>query len=399
MDGKISTVAGNGTGVFSGDGGPASSAPLSPDGVAVAGDGTLYTADHYQNRIRRVGVDGKISTVAGNGTSGFSGDGGPASSAQLYSPLGFPSGVAVAGDGTLYISDVGNNRIRKVTFATAASPAISSLSPAAATAGGPGLTLTVTGSGFVASSTVQWNGGLLATTYVNAAQLTAAVPTGLVASSGTASVAVTTPGSGTTGALIFTITPSPPGPSITSLSPASAIAGGSQFSLTVNGAGFTNTSKVQWNGASAGSTFFISANQLQASISNDRILTAGTASITVQNANGAISNAVSFTITPPAPPFITSLSPSSATAGGAALTLRANGTGFSGGSNLQWNGSALPTSFELTTNQLIATIPASLIATPGTASLTVIIPTGTVSNTVSFPITGPDSRSSGRCRL
>ena len=210
MDGKISTVAGNGTGVFSGDGGPASSAPLSPDGVAVAGDGTLYTADHYQNRIRRVGVDGKISTVAGNGTSGFSGDGGPASSAQLYSPLGFPSGVAVAGDGTLYISDVGNNRIRKVTFATAASPAISSLSPAAATAGGPGLTLTVTGSGFVASSTVQWNGGLLATTYVNAAQLTAAVPTGLVASSGTASVAVTTPGSGTTGALIFTITPSPP---------------------------------------------------------------------------------------------------------------------------------------------------------------------------------------------
>ena len=111
VDGKISTVAGNGSDGFSGDGDPASSAQLSfPNGVAVAGDGTLYIADTYNNRIRRVGVDGKISTVAGNGTSGFSGDGGPASSAQLSSP----SGVAVAGDGTLYIADTFNSRIRRV---------------------------------------------------------------------------------------------------------------------------------------------------------------------------------------------------------------------------------------------------------------------------------------------
>ena len=111
VDGKISTIAGNGTSGFSGDDGPASSAQLYyPRGVVVAGDGTLYIADTYNNRIRRVGVDGKISTVAGNGTSGFSGDGGPASSAQLSSP----SGVAVAGDGTLYIADTYNSRLRRV---------------------------------------------------------------------------------------------------------------------------------------------------------------------------------------------------------------------------------------------------------------------------------------------
>jgi sugar lactone lactonase YvrE len=109
--GIITTVAGNGTFGFSGDGGPATSATLSdPYGVAVDAAGNLYIVDQLNNRIRKVDTSGTIATVAGNGTPGFSGDNGPATSASLYSP----SGVAVDAAGNLYIADTSNQRIRKV---------------------------------------------------------------------------------------------------------------------------------------------------------------------------------------------------------------------------------------------------------------------------------------------
>ena len=110
----ISTVAGNGTRGYSGDGGAAVGAQLDfPDGVAVDGAGNLYIADRDNHRIRKVDSAGVITTVAGDGTRGFGGDGGPAMAAQLF----FPSGVAVDGTGNLYIADTGNNRIRKVDAA------------------------------------------------------------------------------------------------------------------------------------------------------------------------------------------------------------------------------------------------------------------------------------------
>jgi len=109
--GTISTVAGNGSFGFSGDGGPATSAALfGPDGVAVDSAGNLFIADSANARIRKVTPAGMISTVAGNGTLGFSGDGGPATSAELSGPLG----VAVDSAGNLFIAD-GYTRVRKVT--------------------------------------------------------------------------------------------------------------------------------------------------------------------------------------------------------------------------------------------------------------------------------------------
>lgn len=111
-DGIINTVAGTGThGGFSGDGGPAMLAELdTPDGLALGPDGSLYIADYENHRIRRVAPDGVITTVAGTGADAFGGDGGPATQAQL----GFPADVAVGPDASLYIADTGNNRIRRV---------------------------------------------------------------------------------------------------------------------------------------------------------------------------------------------------------------------------------------------------------------------------------------------
>jgi RHS repeat-associated protein len=109
-DGIITTVAGNGSDDFSGDGGPATQAELGPMSVAVAPDGSLYIADTSNNRIRRVDPMGIITTVAGKGTYAFSGDGGPATQAGIGSPYG----VAVAPDGSLYISERGSHRVRRV---------------------------------------------------------------------------------------------------------------------------------------------------------------------------------------------------------------------------------------------------------------------------------------------
>ena len=109
-NGIINTVAGNGTSDYSGDGGAATNAGISASGVVVDATGNLFIADLDSNRIRKVGTNGIINTVAGNGTNGYSGDGGAAINAKLNQPWG----VAVDGTGNLFIADSGNNRIRKV---------------------------------------------------------------------------------------------------------------------------------------------------------------------------------------------------------------------------------------------------------------------------------------------
>ncbi len=114
LNGQITTVAGNGTGGFSGDGGPATAAQLNyPYDVASTPDGGFLIADHNNQRIRKV-LDGQITTVAGTGTSGFSGDGAAATSARIS----FPTSIASTPDGGFLIADQNNHRVRRVLDGT-----------------------------------------------------------------------------------------------------------------------------------------------------------------------------------------------------------------------------------------------------------------------------------------
>jgi sugar lactone lactonase YvrE len=108
--GTITTVAGTGQEGFSGDGGPATEAKFEANALALDRKGNMYIADTENNRIRKVDRDGIIHTVAGAGKEGYSGDGGPATEAALN----LPTGIAVDGEGNLFIACHHNSRIRKV---------------------------------------------------------------------------------------------------------------------------------------------------------------------------------------------------------------------------------------------------------------------------------------------
>ena len=139
--GILSTIAGNGKQGYSGDGGPATSAALNgATGMAVDSAGNLYIADTLNSRIRKVDTSGVISTAAGNGAYGFSGDGGPATSAMLA----WPHSVAVDGAGNLYISDSLNFRVRKVNTAGVISTIAGNGSVGNTGDGGPAISASLT---------------------------------------------------------------------------------------------------------------------------------------------------------------------------------------------------------------------------------------------------------------
>lgn len=109
--GIITTAAGNGEEAYTGDGGPGTNAALhAPTALALDGAGNLLIADTQNDAVRRLAPDGTITTIAGTGTRGFSGDGGPATAAELNQP----NGLAIDTDGTIYVADRSNFRIRRI---------------------------------------------------------------------------------------------------------------------------------------------------------------------------------------------------------------------------------------------------------------------------------------------
>ncbi len=193
-------------------------------------------------------------------------------------------------------------------------------------------------------------------------------------------------------------TPADPVPTISGLSKTSTMVGTAAFTLTVTGSGFVNGSTAQWNGSSL-STSVQSGTQLAALITAADLATAGTDAITVSNpvisGGGGTSASQSFAVDNPAP-TIAGLSPASAAAGGAAFTLTVNGSGFVNGSTVEWNGSIVTTTY-VSATQLTAAIPASDIASSGSASVTVAnaAPGGGTSNANTFAISSTSSGGGG----
>ncbi|MGB6946304.1 MAG: IPT/TIG domain-containing protein [Bryobacteraceae bacterium] len=153
------------------------------------------------------------------------------------------------------------------------------------------------------------------------------------------------------------------------------------LTLQVNGSGFESGAVVQWNGSPLATTFAI-AMQVTATVPNTLYQTPGTATVTVLS-GGATSSSATFTINPPNP-AITSTSPSSAIAGGAGFTLTINGTGFVAGATVQLGNLNLVTTF-ISSSQVTAFVPASVISSPATPLVTVINPDGNNAGLDTFP--------------
>ena len=266
-------------------------------------------------------------------------------------------------------------------------PAVTSANPSTVIAGTNGSSITVTGTGFVSQSGVQWNGSARTTTYVSATQLQVALVAADLATAGTAQISIVNPapGGGTSSNLAFTI--NNPAPAITSANPA-AVSAGSGASITLTGTGFVPQSVAQWNG-SARTTTYVSATQLQVSLSASDLAAAGTGSLTVVNAapGGGSSGGSSITIIYAAP-TLGSLYPNSAVMGSQAVTMNVGGSGFAPASVVKWNGTTLPTTY-LSGSVLSAVIPTADLVTNGTAQVTVVnpVPGGGISAASTFTIT------------
>jgi len=299
--------------------------------------------------------------------------------------------IAASGTASVAVQNPGGSTSNALSISigqqSSGTPALSTLSPSSATPGGAAFTLTVLGANFTVGAAVLWNGGALSTSFVNGSQLTAFVPASLIASQGSAIVTVQNPGGGVSSGLTFLIGQQTSGaPTITSLSPGSAAPGGAAFTLTVFGANFVSGAAVLWEG-SALSTTFVNGSQLTAFVPAGLIASQGNPTVNVLNPGGAISNGISFVVGQQSSgaPVVSTLSPTSATQGSAAFTLVVVGANFTLGSAVLWNGSALSTTF-VNGAQLTAFVPASLIASQGSALVTVLNPGGAISNGLSFII-------------
>ena len=268
-------------------------------------------------------------------------------------------------------------------------PAISSLAPASASAGAGAQTLTINGSGFLAASTVTYNGVAYTATYVSASQLTIPLSAADQMTAGSYAVVVTNPapGGGTSNSVNFTVTASNPLPAVTSLSPPSATAGAAGQTLTINGSGFMATSTVTYNGVPH-TAAFVSATQLTIQLTGADQAMLGSYAVIVTNPppGGGASASVSFTVGNPVP-VISALMPASVTAGTATPTLTISGSGFLSSSSVTYN-SVPHTATFVSASELTISLTSADQATVGSYPVVVTNPSpgGGASNTATFTV-------------
>ncbi|MBX3187264.1 MAG: hypothetical protein KF819_09620 [Labilithrix sp.] len=255
----------------------------------------------------------------------------------------------------------------------AGAPTLSSVSPDAVTLGTvpEGLELTLTGSRFADGQQVDLAGTTLPATVKSSTEMTVRVPADKTLASGVFRIAIVAGASAQSNPLTFTVA-NPTSVSIATLSPQSAIIGAiNPVTLSVTGAGFTPQSVVRFNGASL-TTTFTSGSALSATIPASAFIDAGRVGVTVSNGVDVVSLPTSFEVRNPAPQA-TTLSPRTATAGAAAMTVTLDGSGFTRTSEIVAAGTPLVTTFVGAT-RLQATLPANLLTTARTLTVSARTP-------------------------
>ena len=283
------------------------------------------------------------------------------------------SDIATVGTASVTVSNAsaGGAGSSVVSFAVneGTPPILTALAPAAAPVNSGNFTLVVTGSNFTAQATVLWNGKPQPTTYDSNTQLTASIAAAELGSVSMVTVAVVNDAAagGTSIPSTFNIQALPPAPTLTNISPASIPSGTANVTLTATGTNFTKTSLIFING-NAIPTTYVSATTLTATLPSSALALQGNVSISVADvASGDVpTSALRLTV----PPVLGSLSPSAIAAGSAAFTLAVSGSQLSATTVVYWNGTALPTTYQQSTSQLIAQVPAQDIASPATAIVT-----------------------------
>jgi hypothetical protein len=292
--------------------------------------------------------------------------------------------AAIAQSGTLAIAVVNPDGVtsNRVTLSISPQPRLDTVAPTSITATAPAFLLTATGSGFQTGATVQIGGSTLQPSALSATQITTTVTADLIAQPGALPVTIVNPGNVASNAVVLTVNPAPVADHLV---PPAATAGVGGLSVVLAGSNFPSGAVVQWNGQALPTTVD-GPSQATVQVSPALTAAAGTATITVLTGDGVSSNGLTFTINPA--PRISALGPSSAVPGAAAFTLTVTGTNFASGAVVRWNSQALGTTF-VNPAQLTAQVPASLVATAGTASLTVVTADGVASNALVFTIALP----------
>ncbi|MCX6693581.1 MAG: hypothetical protein NT074_03395 [Methanomicrobiales archaeon] len=249
-------------------------------------------------------------------------------------------------------------------------PTLTALIPSSKTVGAAGFNLTVTGTNFLPSSTVRWDGEDKTTYYISNITLNATITTSDLTTAGNRSVRVVNPapGGGISSILTFTIgnsTPTNPAPTASSLTPKTKYVGAAGFNLTVTGTNFLPTSQVRWDGVDK-TTYYLSSTSLNATILQSDLAVSGKNNVTVFNPTpgGGSSSPLTFTIKNNLGPVLRSLSPISVIAGRGPFVLTATGGRFLSGSKVQWNGKVRTTTYYSAT-KLRANILAADVARAG----------------------------------
>ncbi len=317
--------------------------------------------------------------------------------------LGQFRGLTAVVTATLPAAQGGQSDSALVTINNPA-PTLTAVEPTTATVAQPNLTLALTGTNFVATSQVRWNGTPLTQTgFIDTAHLTGTVPPGLLTAAGSYTVTVfnSAPGGGTSNEQTVTVIHAVP--TITQIQPTVATVNGPSFTLVVTGTQFVNGFSTIWWGGAPITTSFVNSTRLTTTIPANFLTTPGPVTVTVVNdppGGGTATPPLTFTIQTDAP-VISVIAPTTRTVGTGSFTLVVTGTGFvnppgiPNDSRVEWSNGTITTTLSTTfvsTNRLSATVTNADYPLAGTYTVTVLNPdpqSDQRSNSVTFTVHNP----------